>query len=81
MGSDFIPDLQEVHQQPLEWPGGCKCHDAPPCISPCSRALVHIVEVRQRNVGAKESKCFLRFRTQNMNKIPKINTNIPIPVV
>ena len=37
MGSDFIPDLQGVHQQSLKWPGGANAPTHPPVSAPAAR--------------------------------------------
>ena len=34
MGSDFISDLQGVHQHSLEWPGGANAPMHPPVSAP-----------------------------------------------
>ena len=38
MGSDFIPDLQGVHQHSLEWPGGANAPMHPPVSAPVDQS-------------------------------------------
>ena len=69
MDSDFISDLQGVHQHSLEWPGGANATMDPPVSAPVKKSLG-----REKMIMNRLRTFLIRFSKKKVNdNLLKIN--------